>query len=70
MTFDEGDITSGAGAPLLRRLGDRLGLNAALASVLRDWRNPIVVLHTCETGQCVTGAAGGTETVAHESSTP
>jgi len=46
VTFDEGDITTDAGALLLRQLDDRLGLTAALASALRDWRNPIFVLHT------------------------
>lgn len=45
VTFDEGDITTDAGALLVRQLDDRLGLTAALANVLRDWRNPIFVVH-------------------------
>ena len=45
VTFDEGDVTTDAGVLLLRQLDDRLGLTAALASALRDWRNPIFVLH-------------------------
>lgn len=45
VTFDEGDITSDAGALLLRQLDDRLGLTAALAGALREWRNPLLVVH-------------------------
>jgi hypothetical protein len=45
VTFDEGDITTDAGALLLRQLDDRLGLTAALAAALREWRNPIFVVH-------------------------
>jgi hypothetical protein len=45
VTFDEGDITTDAGALLLRELDDRLGLTRALATALHDWRNPIFVVH-------------------------
>ncbi|HTP28462.1 MAG TPA: IS1380 family transposase [Anaeromyxobacteraceae bacterium] len=45
VTFDEGEVTTDAGVLLLRQLDDRLGLTATLARALRDWRNPIFVLH-------------------------
>ena len=45
VTFDEGEITTDAGALLLRQLDDRMGLTAAFAETLRDWRNPVFVVH-------------------------
>lgn len=45
VTFDEGDITTDAGVLILRQLDDRLGLTAALAGALREWRNPLFVVH-------------------------
>ncbi len=46
VTFDEGAITTDAGALLLRELDDRLGLTEALAEALQDWRNPLFVVHS------------------------
>jgi hypothetical protein len=46
VTFDEGEITTDAGALLLRQLDDRLGLSASLAGALREWRNPVFVVHS------------------------
>jgi hypothetical protein len=43
--FDEGAITSDAGVLLVRQLDDRLGLTAALAESLVEWRNPVFVVH-------------------------
>jgi len=46
VTFDEGEITTDAGALLLRQLDDQVGLTAALAETLQDWRNPIFIVHS------------------------
>ena len=43
--FDEGSISSDAGVLLVRQLDDRLGLTAALAESLVEWRNPVFVVH-------------------------
>ena len=46
VTFDEGEITSDAGALLLRQLDDQVGLTGALAETLQDWRNPVFIVHS------------------------
>lgn len=46
VTFDDGHISSDAGVLLLRQLDDRLGLTAALAEALVDWRDPRFIVHS------------------------
>jgi len=43
--FNEGAITNDAGVLLVRQLDDRLGLTAALADSLVEWRNPMFIVH-------------------------
>lgn len=46
VSFDEGHISSDAGVLLLRQLDDQLGLTAALADALVEWRNPVFIVHS------------------------
>jgi len=48
VAFDEGEITTDAGALLLRQLDDQLGLSGTLAGALRDWRNPVFIVHSLQ----------------------
>ena len=44
--FQGGDLTSDAGLLLVRQADEGLGLTEGLASCIRDWRNPLFILHT------------------------
>lgn len=46
--FDDAHISSDAGVLLVRQLDERLGLTAALADALVEWRNPALVVHSLQ----------------------
>ena len=61
--FDGGQITSDAGALLLREVDRRIGLTQALADVIPDPRHPALTLHGQQTmlAQRIIGIACGYE---------